>query len=88
MICLYQMIVRSFIPPAPSDAVGLTSNGSWRSRIGYDLELSESLSVELEAGEPQERRRREADGALEVYNEPRHGSAPFHFELRGVTNFD
>ena len=23
-----------------------------------------------------------------MYNEPRHNSAPFHFELRGVTNFD
>ena len=88
MIRLYQMILRSLNPPASSNAVGLTSNDSWRSRIGYELELSESLSLELEAGEPQERRRPEADRALEVYNEPRHGSAPFHFELRGVTNFD
>ena len=88
MIRLYQMIVRSLNPPAPSGAVGLTSSDSWRFRIGYELEFSESLSLKLEAGEPQERRRREADRALEVYNEPRHGSAPFHFELRNVTNFD
>ena len=66
----------------------LTSNDSWRSRIGYELELSKSLSLELEAGEPQERRRQDADRALEVYNEPRHGSAPFYFEPGGVTNFD
>ena len=88
MIRLYQIIVRLLNPPAPSGAIGLTSNDSWRSRIGYELEPSESLSLELEAGKPQERRRRKADRALEVYNEPRHGIAPFHFELRGVTNFD
>ena len=88
MIGLYQMIVRSLNPPAPSSAIGLMSNDSWRFCIGYELELSESLSLELEAGEPQERRYREADRALEVYYEPRHGSGQFHFELRGVMNFD
>ena len=88
MIRLYPMIVRSLNPPAPSGAVGLTSYNSWRFRIGSELELSELLSLELEAGKPQERRRREADRVHEVYNEPRHGRAPLNFKLGGVTNFD
>ena len=88
IIRLYLVIVWSLNPPAPSGAVGFSSNENKRFRTGYELEHSKLLLLELESGKLQERRSREANRTLEVYNQQRHGSAPFHFELCGVTNVD
>ena len=87
MIRLYQMIFRSLNPPAPqmqsnslpttTDALASVTILSFRNRC-------RSYS------KPVYRKNVGAEKLIvhSVYNEPRYGSAPFHFELRGVTNFD
>ena len=56
----------------------------WRSRPGTELHHEDSLLLELESGASVQRRRREAEAALEIINELHRGSAPFHFVWRGA----
>ena len=85
MIQLYKLIKHSLKEPRAPGTATLTSLERWYSRIGCELELSESLSLELESGYPRVRLHNELERALESYNEPHQGSAPFYFALRGAT---
>ena len=67
-----------------ANAAVLTSAENWRLRPGTKLNLEDSLLLELESVASVERRRREAEAALEIINEPQRGSVPFNFVLRGA----
>ena len=81
---LFKLFGTSLRQPTSAGAVVLMSAKNWRSRPGTELSLEDSLLLELESGASVERRRREAEIALEIINEPQRGSAPFHFVLRGA----
>ena len=51
-------------------AAVLTATDNWRLRPGMKLSLENSLLLELESGASVEHRRREAEAALEISNEP------------------
>ena len=81
---LFKNFGASLAQPTTAGAAVLTATDNWRSRPGTELSLEDSLLLELESGASVERRRREAEAALEIINEPQRGSAPFHFVLRGA----
>ena len=68
--------------PTTAGAAVLTGTDNWRSLPGTELSLEDSLLLELESGASVERRRPEAEAALEIINELKRWSAPFHFVLR------
>ena len=81
---LFKLFNTALAQPTFAGVAVLTSAENWRSRPGTELSHEDSLLLELESGASVERRRRGADLALEIINEPKRGSAPFHFVLRGA----
>ena len=81
---LFKNFGASLAQPTTAGAEVLTATDNWRSRFGTELSLEDSLLLALESGASVERRRREAEAALEVINELQRGSAPFNFVFRGT----
>ena len=65
-----------------------TSAVDWYSRLGRTRELSESLHLKLQFGHVKSRRQRFGAGRLPRLNEPRRGTAPFHFALAELPGVD
>ena len=60
----------------------------WYSRLGRTRELSESLHLELQFGQVESRIQRYGSARLLRLNEPRRGTAPFHFALAELPGVD
>ena len=73
---LFKNFGTSLAQPTTAGAAVLKATDNWRSHSGTELSFEVSLLLELESGASVERRRREADAALEIINEPQRGSAP------------
>ena len=69
----FKMFGTSLAQLTIAGAAVLTSPENWQSRFGTELSLKDSLMLEFESGESVERRRREAEAALEIINEPKRG---------------
>ena len=67
---LFKNFGTSLAQPTTAGAAVLTGTYNWRSRPGMELSLENSLLLELESSASVERRRREAEAALEIINEP------------------
>ena len=65
-----------------------TPAGDWYSRLVRTRELPKLLHLELQFGQVESRRQRYGAGRRLRLNEPRHGTAPFHFALAELPGVD
>ena len=85
---MFDGVVKSFHPQPMTHSSNWTPAGDWYSRLGRTCELSESLHLELQFGQGESQRQRYGAGRLLRVNEPRRGTAPFHFALAELPGVD
>ena len=85
---LFDGVVKTFHLQPMSHSSNWTLAGDWYSRLDRTRELSDSLHLELQFGGVESRRQRYGAGRLLRLNEPRRGTAPFHFALAELLGVD